>query len=223
MKFLFHDEAGQPHIALKSEAYKYIVKVRRQQVGERVFLRHPESSATLYTYRLTTLDGRRAELELLEAQSARTGVSQALHIGWCNVDPKSVEKVLPQLNEMGVEKITFIPCAYSQNTFRPDVARLKRILHASMQQCGRSEWMQLEQAASLEDFIGQHSQTVVLDFCDETLTDPKGIDTVLIGCEGGFSEEERMLLSGCKCVRFDTPLILRSESAAVAVAAKLLL
>ncbi|MHC3994991.1 16S rRNA (uracil(1498)-N(3))-methyltransferase [Thiomicrolovo sp. ZZH C-3] len=223
MRFLFHGEAGAAQVTLKGEAYKYIVKVRRHSTGDSVALRHPERSETLYTYRLEQSDGRWAELRLLSEEALRIGASRPLHIGWCVIDPKSVEKVLPQLNEMGVGRITFISCDRSQRQFKPDFERFGRILEASMQQCGRSEWMGLDSVDSLEAFIAANPQTVVLDFTEETLHDTTGIATVLIGCEGGFSEEERTRLAGCRTARFDTPLILRSESAAVAVAAKILL
>ena len=223
MRFLFHDEAGAERVTLKGEAHKYIVKVRRHTVGEDVALRHPEASGTLYTYRLEASDGRRAELALLSQEMLHIGAARVLHIGWCVIDPKSVEKVLPQLNELGVSKITFIACDRSQRQFKPDFERYGRILEASMQQCGRSEWMVLETADSLEAFIAANPQAVVLDFTEETLDDVREIETVLIGCEGGFSAAERTLLASCKTVRFDTPLILRSESAAAAAAAKILL
>ena len=222
MRFLFHDEAGAETIALKGEAFKYVVKVRRYRAGDTVALRHPRHSHTLYYYRIDTLDGRRASLGLERSERREVGAKRPLHIGWCLIDPRSVEKVLPQLNELGVEKITFIACDRSQRQFRPDMPRLHRILEASMQQCGRSEWMTLETAQSLETFLAENPDTVVLDFCDEVLGDTVQIRTVLIGCEGGFSDEERLFLSSCRTARFDTPLILRSESAAAAVAAKVL-
>jgi len=44
----------------------------------------------------------------------------------------------------------------------------------------------------------------------------------LIGAEGGFSEEGLTRLSRQRCIRLDTPMILRSESAATAIAAKMI-
>jgi 16S rRNA (uracil1498-N3)-methyltransferase len=49
------------------------------------------------------------------------------------------------------------------------------------------------------------------------------IDTVVIGCEGGLTDAEIKLFDPEKIVGLDTPLILRSESAVVAAASKLLL
>jgi len=48
------------------------------------------------------------------------------------------------------------------------------------------------------------------------------IETLLVGAEGGFSEEERDLIAREKIVGLDTLLILKSESAVCAVASKLL-
>jgi 16S rRNA (uracil1498-N3)-methyltransferase len=222
VRFLFHDDAGAVRIILKGEDFKYVVKVRRHRAGDTLALRRRDRSGTLYTYRLVSADGRQAALQLLAEEEMPLTAKKPLHLGWCVIDPKSVEKVLPQLNEMGVAKITFIACDRSQRQFRQDFERLNRILEASMQQCGRSDRMRLE-SATLEAFIAAHPQTVVLDFCDDVLAQTADVDTVLIGCEGGFSPEERELLAACRTARFDTPFILRSESAAVAAAANILL
>ena len=63
---------------------------------------------------------------------------------------------------------------------------------------------------------------MVLDFCDSILGDTDNIQTVLIGCEGGFSEKEREILKHLESFRLDTKMILRSESAAMAIASKVL-
>lgn len=223
MKYLFHQEAGQPCIVLRGETFKYIIKVRRHRNGDRIDLRHPDRPEMRYGYTLLSAEGRQAELALEYTETSDVAAARPLHIGWCLIDPKSVEKVLPQLNETGVAQITFIRCTRSQKPHTPDMARLERILESSMQQCGRSRKMRLEHAESVEAFLDTHPETVVLDFCDTVLTDASGIETVLIGCEGGFSEEERRLLAGCPTFRFDTPMVLRSETAAVAAAAKILL
>ena len=223
MRFLFDDDAGKEQLALKGESFKYIIKVRRHQVGDELGFRKQESSQTLYRYKVTHIDGRSAALELISSEDEAVSASKKLHIGWCVVDSKSVEKVLPLLNELGVAKITFIYCDRSQKNFKPDFRRYERILESSMQQCGRSEMMTFSEVKNIEAFISDNPQTVVFDFCDEVLGDGNGIDTVLIGSEGGFSEAERALLQDQKVVRLDTPMILRSETAATAIASKILL
>lgn len=223
MRFLFDEEAGKEALTLKGESFKYIVKVRRHKAGDELGFRQREASAILYRYKIVSTDGRGAVLDLVSAKEEKTAASKFLHIGWCVVDSNAVEKVLPLLNEIGVAKITFIYCDRSQKNFKPDYKRYERILESSMQQCGRSEKMLLGEAKNIERFIEQNPQTVVFDFCDAVMESGSDIDTVLIGSEGGFSENERKLLERQRIVRLDTPMILRSETAAAAVASKILL
>ncbi len=223
VQFLFSDVAGKETLKLKGEEYKYLFKVRRHNVDDLLYFRTRSQSEEIHTYKVVALDGRSASLELVSTEVKEVGSSKQLHIAWCVIDPKSVEKVLPSLNEIGVSKISFIYCARSQKNFKTDIARYERILETSSQQCGRSKQMIFETFKTLEAFLDENPQTVVLDFCDEVLACENDVKTVLIGCEGGFSEEERKKLQEFKRFRLDTPMILRSESAAMAIASKVLI
>ncbi len=223
MRFLFDGDAGKEVLTLKGESFKYIIKVRRHQEGDVLGFRQKERSEVLYRYKIEAIDGRVARLVLMDSEEEIINASKKLHIGWCVVDSKSVEKVLPLLNELGVSKISFIYCDRSQKNFKPDYKRYERILESSMQQCGRSERMLFDEVQDVQTFIDANPQTVVFDFCDEVLSEGEGIDTILIGSEGGLSAEERELLSQQRMVRLNTPMILRSETAVTAVASKILL
>ncbi len=221
MQYLYHDQAGSPAIRIEGDAYKYLFKVRRYKRDIPVMMRHLKDD-TLYTYRIETLDKKSAYLTLVSARELPVTAKRHLHIGWCIIDPKSIEKVLPMLNETGVEKITFITCQRSQRQFKIDNARLKKILINSSQQCGRSRLMRIETSESLEKFVLTYPQSVLIDFSDDTIgCDRYDIEVAVIGCEGGFTQEERALFR--RKIGFDTSLILKSESAACAVASKLLL
>ncbi len=178
---------------------------------------------TLHRYEITAIGGRDVDVTLLSSSIQELKSKKSLHIGWCIVDNKSIEKVLPSLNEIGVDKISFIHCDRSQKNFKLDFKRFQRILEASMQQCGRSSYMELDTYKSIQDFINDFPQTKVFDFCDKTLDDFSEIDTVLIGCEGGFSKDEKEFLTSQDVFRLNTPMILRSESAVMAIASKILL
>ena len=223
VQFLFSDDAGKETLKLKGEEYKYLFKVRRHNVDDVLYFRTRFKSEELHEYKVISLDGRSASLELLSTKVKEIGSSKQLHIAWCVIDPKSVEKVLPSLNELGVSKISFIYCARSQKNFKTDIPRYERILETSSQQCGRSQQIVLETFKTLEAFLDDNPQTVVLDFCDEVLGCENDVQTVLIGCEGGFSDDERKKLQTFKRFRLDTPMILRSESAAMAIASKVLI
>jgi len=156
--------------------------------------------------------------EVLEVVAKRK-----LHIGWCVIDPKSIEKVLPTLNEMGVDTITFIYCSRSQKSFKPDFKRLEKILLNSSQQCGRSSLLKLSISNSLEGFLSENPETVMMNFSEQSLTEKSNVSTIVIGCEGGFTSDEMALFKSENIMGLDTPLILKSESAVCSVASKLLL
>lgn len=223
VQFLFSDDAGKESLKLKGEEYKYLFKVRRHVLDDTLYFRTRARSEALHKYKVTSLDGRSAVLELISSELKEVKAAKELHIAWCVIDPKSVEKVLPSLNEIGVAKISFIYCARSQKNFKTDLQRYERILETSSQQCGRSQPIVFEVFKTLDAFLQLHPETVILDFCDEVLGCEDEVKTVLIGCEGGFSEDERQKVEKLRRFRLDTPMILRSESAAMAIAAKVLI
>ena len=223
VQYLFSDDAGAETLRLKGEEYKYLFKVRRHNVDDLLYFRQRQNSEELYQYKVLSFDGRSASLEFISSEKNEIKSEKELHIAWCVIDPKSVEKVLPSLNEIGVSKITFIFCERSQKNYKIDLKRYKRILETSSQQCGRSQGMIFDVAKNMASFIQENPETVVLDFCDEVLRCDTNIHTVLIGCEGGFSEDERQQVENLKSFRLDTAMILRSESAAMAIASKVLL
>ena len=222
MLYLYHKEAAKPQLSLTGDEHRYIFKVRRHKADDILHLRNLEDDL-LYSYKITSIDKRTVLLTLMESRDIQIKASKSLHIGWCLIDPKSIEKVLPSLNEMGVEKITFIYCKRSQKSFKLDFKRLEKMLLNSSQQSGRSEMMTLETAESLENFLEEYPQSKMLNFSETNFISNTSIETIVIGCEGGFHEEEAALFKEENIVGFETPLVLKSESAACALASKVLL
>ncbi|WP_456323777.1 16S rRNA (uracil(1498)-N(3))-methyltransferase [Hydrogenimonas sp.] len=219
MQFLYHPDSGLPDITIEGEAYRYIFRVRRHKEGERIALRNMNDEY-LYFYRIDRVTRREADLVLEDRQKRIVMPQKSLHIGWCIVDPKTVEKTLPMLNELGVSKISFVYCERSQKNFVPDLLRLKRILINSSQQCGRSSLMELEIVDFVQNYMKMYPLSTILDFGGTSLVEACEISSILVGCEGGFSDEERNLFKERDIYALNTPLILRSETAATTIAAK---
>ena len=222
MLYLYHKDASKPQLTLTGDEHRYIFKVRRHKADDLLYLRNLEDGF-IYEYKVITIDKRSVMLELQKFKELTIKAKRSLHIGWCMIDPKSIEKVLPSLNEMGVEKITFIYCKRSQKSFKIDFKRLEKILLNSSQQSGRSEMMKLEMADTLEDFLVKYPHSKMLNFSESRFISNSDLDTIVIGCEGGFHEDEVALFKTENIVGFDTPLVLKSESAVCAVASKILL
>jgi 16S rRNA (uracil1498-N3)-methyltransferase len=222
VQYLYHSEAGVSTLLLKGDEHRYLFKVRRHREGEVMALRNLKDEM-LYLYTIATLDKKEAHLLLKSAENLSIRAKKKLHIGWCLIDPKSIEKVLPTLNEMGVEQISFILCSRSQKNFKVDFKRWEKILINSSQQSGRSEMMKLEQVESLEQFLQHNPNAYALNFSQHYLANGVEIETMVIGCEGGFTDEEMRLFGAKSIIGLDSPLILKSESAVCAVASKILL
>jgi 16S rRNA (uracil1498-N3)-methyltransferase len=222
MQYLFHKHSGDTTLTLEGDEHRYIFKVRRHREGEVIALRNLVDEQ-IYFYKIISLTKKEGHLLLENSKILQVVAKKKLHIAWCVIDPKSVEKVLPTLNEMGVDSITFIYCSRSQKSFKPDFKRLEKILLNSSQQSGRSSLMKLTMAKDLNSFLQEHKEAVMLNFSKQILNEGSHVGTFVVGCEGGFTAKELALFDSKNIMGLDTPLILKSESAVCAIASKLLL
>jgi len=223
MIYIFEESAGEETLHLKGELHKYLVKVRRHAVGDTISFRSQKSIENLHTYKIVEVEPRSLSLELISSQLQEVKAQKDLHVAWCVIDSKSVEKVLASLCEIGVSKISFIFCQRSQKNFKLDLKRYERIVEASMQQSGRTSFLEFDSYKNIAAFIQEFPDTKVFDFTDTILDGESNFSRVLIGCEGGFSTSEKELLKTQEVFRLNSPMILRSESAVMAVASKILL
>ena len=223
MMFLYNEDAGSKYINLRGEDFKYIIKVRRHTINDLINIRSENDNSTLYIYKILDISNKDATLELIKKEQKELKPKKYLHIAWCVVDFKSIEKVIASLNEIGVSKISFIYCKRSQKNFKIDYKRLHRLLKASNQQCGRSTFIEFDEFSSLEQFLKDTDNLVVLDFSSKSIKDIDEVKTILVGSEGGFSQDEKEKLKNFKIAGFDSDLVLRSESAVLAVSSLVLL
>ncbi len=222
MKYALHDASGDRELVVSGEEFKYLIKVRRHAIGDLITFRNRTSLEIAHTYRLEKTDRNSGYFALEHSKKDPCESNSKLHIGWCIVDPKTIEKTLPMLLELGVAKITFLHCKRSQKNFRLDFERYKRIMESSMMQCGRTTYIELHESPNVTTFLNTHPDTVVLDFGGCVLDKKEQCSTVLIGCEGGFDEGEKKLFYTHRLRHFSNPMVLRSETAVVAIASILL-
>jgi 16S rRNA (uracil1498-N3)-methyltransferase len=110
MKYVLHDGAGDKDLVVSGEEYKYLIKVRRHAIGDLITFRNRVSLEVAYTYRLEKTDRNNGYFTLEHSKKEGCESNSKLHIGWCIVDPKTIEKTLPMLTELGVSEITFLHC-----------------------------------------------------------------------------------------------------------------
>ena len=178
----------------------------------------------LYSYEVEYLDKKIATLHLVSKEEKVVTASQKLHIGWCKIDFKNIEKVIASLNEIGVDKITFIEREYSQRKIAINFDKLYKLLQNSSSQSGRSDMITIEYSKSLDDFLKSYPDSYMFNFSKQSIDEKKNdIKTIVLGCEGGFSKKELSQFSEDKIVGIDSDIILRSETAITVIASKIII
>jgi 16S rRNA (uracil1498-N3)-methyltransferase len=221
VQFVYSSEASLETIKVEGDIYKYLFKARREKVGSTVFFRNLINNF-VYEYEIFDISKKDANLRLIKKEEKIVEANNKLHIIWAIVDPKTIEKQLPYLNEIGVDKITFFYADYSQKNFKLNIEKFEKILINSSQQCGRSSIIKLEILTSLDEVLASYKDSFVFNFSNNHIDDKKDIKSIIVGCEGGFSPKELEKFTEEKTVGINSNLILRSETAVTTIAAKLI-
>ena len=221
MQYTYHKGSGSSIIEIEAELHKYLFKVRRHDINDNLYFRNLEDK-NIYSYKVQNIDRRKTILSLQGSEEKIIEPKKELHIGWCKIDPKSIEKVIASLNELGVTKITFINCEFSQGKYSVNYDKLEKLLINSSQQSGRSSIIELDECECLDTFIENNPDTYMFNFSKNLIDDKKDeIKTIIIGCEGGFSADEVTTFDEDKIVGIDSNLILRSETGVITIASKI--
>ncbi|MDR0579713.1 MAG: 16S rRNA (uracil(1498)-N(3))-methyltransferase [Campylobacteraceae bacterium] len=224
MRFIYHEKSGADILKLDTNQYNHIFKVRREDAKKQLFFRNLKDK-NLYTYQILQIDKKGALCELTKTQETFLENQKEFFIAWSVIDPKVIEKTLPFLNETGLKKLIFVYTKFSQRNFKIDFERLQRIAINSCEQCGRADLMEFEIFNSLEEFLKIYNDVAVVDFSSNRFQNlSSALPKIwLVGCEGGFDENERKCLEKFITIGFESENILRSSSAVMAIASKLLL
>lgn len=219
MQFIYHKNAGEAQLKLSGDIYHHLFRTRRMRKSESLTLRNLRD-CNAYFYAITNLDKKEAILTL-DSTQITPQLSPKGHLIWAMIDPKSIEKTLPYLNELNLACITFFYADFSQKQFKLDIARIERILENSCEQCGRTTRLKIEILPNLEAVLQKYPKFAVMDFGAEPLESHNALP-IMLGAEGGFSQKERTLLK--TQIIFSAPNcnILRSETAAIYITSKLL-
>jgi len=221
MQFVYHENAGMALLHVELRAYEHLFKVRRMGLGDVSQWRNL-NDAMLHTYTLESMGKKEAILRWEASCDIPLIPSKHVHLAWCVIDPKMIEKTLPMLNELGVSKISFVYAEFSQKSHKLDYERMKRIVINSCQQCGRTSMMELEEFKNLKTYLEAYPKSTVIDFCEQKWDANDALESILVGPEGGFSTKERTLLRSNRVLGLTCNTILRSETAVLSVAAKIL-
>ena len=223
MQFIYDKNAKNELLKIEDENYNYIIKARRHKLDDILDFRNLEDDI-LYSYKISQIDKKSLSLNLLKKEEKIIENSKKLHLAWCVVDPKTIYENIASLNELGVDKITFVYSDFSQKNFKINFEKLEKILINSSSQCGRSTVIKLDICKNIDTFIKENPDTYFLDFSKTSINSKvSDIKTLMVGTEGGFSKRERELFKEDFIVGFGTNIILKSQTAIISAASKIII
>lgn len=222
MQFVYHEDAGEKTLNLTGNTFIHLFKARRKASYEALHVRNLQDN-NLYKYNIAHISKKTALLDLQSFTSSPKISSVDFTLGWSIIEPKIIEKTLPMLNEIGVSTIAFVYTDFSQKNFTLDMNRLRKIAIHSCEQCGRSSLIEFKVFNSLKEYFQNYPQSFILDFSSSYLQSDQKPKSVLVGCEGGFSQKEKETFKKDKIIGLNSPFILKSQSAASAISSKILL
>ena len=221
------DLASGGQLALGKEQSLYLAAVLRKSVGDEVVVFNGRHGAWLA--RLSSDSKKSVVLELVEQIAAQTPVSD-LWYGFAPLKTERLDYVIQKAVEMGAGTIQPVLTRFTQ------VSRLKHdklVANAieAAEQCEVLSVPVVEAEMTLEKLIDSWPEDRALIFADEGEASSSPVQAlgalkgrkvgVLIGPEGGFSDEERAKLRALPYVVPISlgPRILRADTAAVAALA----
>ncbi len=224
---------GEEIYQLRKREKQYLLKVLRLQEGEVFTAQDKEGNY----YKATIVDEETLSIEptdkpedtLLDGFSAFKGTMIPITVYQCICKGKKNEQILRMLTEAGIEEFFLVSSDFTQEKTlsKHDAERLETIAKEAMQQSGSRTKIKeyklqpLKEALKTNDkpliFLHQslRGNTLMLKDTLEKIDSSKGI-ALLIGSEGGFSDEECAYLEekGAFCTLLPTN-ILRAETAGI--------
>ncbi|PSM52178.1 16S rRNA m3U1498 methyltransferase [Campylobacter blaseri] len=218
MVFLYSKNCSDEYLQIENEQFKHL-RARRVKVGDRLDVRNLKDGYN-YIYEIREILRKSINLELIFKNSVEDKKSN-ISIAWAVVEDSVIEKTLPSLNEIGVERLIFVYCDFSQKNIKLNFERFERILISSSQQCGRNSILEMEICQSSDELKDKFSKISLVDFGGENIDNANKDEILFIGPEGGFSKREKNMFE--KKYALNSPYILRSNTAILAATSKMIL
>ncbi|OHA26722.1 MAG: hypothetical protein A3C06_00195 [Candidatus Taylorbacteria bacterium RIFCSPHIGHO2_02_FULL_46_13] len=220
------DAKGGEVLVADPEKIHQWLRVFRFGPGDQVVLL--DDSGFEFTCQFTALTPGGASLVILEAKENTKTPSQEVFLFQSIIKSDKFEWVLQKGTELGVSR--FMPIIADRSEKKSlNFARAKKILIEASEQCGRGHLPNFYEAMKLEEAFGQYDAKAVVFHPDAPRFDKRDFISekrlaVFIGPEGGWSDREMELfkIKNVHVYSFSS-LVLRSETAAIAISSLILL
>lgn len=221
-------ELAGEEVTVAGEPYRHLFRARRLAVGARLRVVDGDGGARWAT--VAKVERRQATLHL--GDSAPTNeAAYHLHLVVASPRPERAAWLVEKATELGVAAIDFVHTERAPRRYGPAIReRFQRVATAALEQCHRARLPVLEVNAPwqrVETLLAAGGDRWFLDTAAATadgLVPSAAGGVVVVGPEGGWSDEERTALNDAGAAGIGLgPRVLRVETAALAAASRLLL
>ncbi len=225
--YIIEELSQNCQISLNEAQAHYLFKVMRRKVGDEILLFNGING--LWISQITEIGKNSCVLivkELIKPQE----IGIDFYLCYAPVKNTTTSFIVQKATELGVSKIKAINTKYTiVNKINKE--RLEKVAIEAAEQCERLTIPIIDEIISLKDLLKTWDINRILFFCDESGKGENIITCVnkiakkslnstcaiIIGPEGGFSEEERDLLNSYSFVQPVSlgPRILKSDTAII--------
>jgi 16S rRNA (uracil1498-N3)-methyltransferase len=214
---------------LPANVVRHLVQVLRMQVGQEIILFNGRDGID-YRAVLTHVTRRRASARILSASEPEAVADLQIHLALGISRGERMDLAIQKAVELGVSSVT--PLITERTQARLSAERREKrqrhwqnILISACEQSGRARLPKLQPPGELGVWLqNPPGRTLLLDpgarQCLRDISSPHKELGLLIGPEGGFSDQERALAlhAGCTGIHLG-PRVLRTETAPLAAIA----
>lgn len=226
--FIDHALPGSGVVTLGKEQSHYLANVMRLKVGATITVFNGSDGE----WQTTVSEVHKKAVSLTVDTQTRAQESEPdLWLAFAPIKKGRLDFMVQKATEMGVSHMIPMMTSYT-NVDRVKEDRLRANALEAAEQCDRLNVPTVADAAKLENILANWPDERMMMFCDEDLSGRSALDAlaasdskanvkpwgILIGPEGGFSDEERIKIKAHKnCVVVSLgPRILRADTAAIA-------
>ena len=228
-RFFITTQPAGDRAVLEGDEARHLTRVLRAKVGDTVSLF--DGRGREWPARVASLGRDRVELDTTEPTVDPVPVAIPLTLAVALPQGDRQKWMVEKLTELGAARL--VPLETTRGVAEATAsaqARLERVVIEACKQCGRNTLMEIAAGHPLKRLLAEvpAGACVVIAHPDGTPLDVAAIPTTateiiaLVGPEGGFTDEELGVADRAGVIRISLgPHILRVETAAIALAARL--
>ena len=207
---------------IEGEELNHLKNVLRLKEGDEVIVINGDGNE--YLCEILKISKNNAVLSIKSQKKCENNPKNIISLFISAIKREKLELVVQKAVECGIKNLYIFESAFSAMKLSGErLSRYEKIMLSSLKQCERADAMKIE-ILSFKEMLSRFSACETKLFANEREGDPFDFSSlksaknigVLIGCEGGFSADEKKEILKCKPENISLGnRILRAETAAI--------